>query len=189
MEERLKERFNVYWKELAPREHLLHLYEDDSVLLETLTGFVGGGLRGSDAVVIIATRAHLDALEDRLKVSGVELENARAENRYVPFDAEETLAKFMLGRWPDEALFVEFVGDVMDRVRGDGRRVRAFGEMVAILWAQGNKGATLVLEQLWHRICAKSGLSLLCAYPHLSVLEEEAPGQSDIRALHTQVVD
>jgi hypothetical protein len=77
----------------------------------------------------------------------------------------------------------------MDRARGEGRRVRAYGELVAILWAQGNRGATIVLEQIWNRICATSGISLLCAYPHLSVLGAGSLDQSDIRALHTQVVD
>jgi len=183
------DRFNVFWNELAPREHLLHLYDGDEVLLETLTGFVAGGLRGTDAVVVIATRAHLDGLESRLRAAGIELEAARSENRYVPLDAEEALEEFMLGSWPDESLFVEFVGAVMNRARGDGRRVRAFGEMVAILWACGNKGATVVLEQLWHRFCASSGLSLLCAYPHLDVLGDGSPDQSYIRALHTMIVD
>src|SRR5262245_61363393 len=150
MVERLENgKFNVFWKELAPREHLLHLYEDDQVLLETLVGFVAGGLQGKDAVVIIATRGHLEALEDRLSAAGIELGAARSEDRYIALDAEKALETFMHGQWPDEALFAKFVGAVTSRARGEGRRVRAFGEMVAILWAQGNRSATIVLEELW----------------------------------------
>jgi len=182
-------KFKVLWSELAPREHLLHLYDNEDVLLETLGGFVAGGLRGSDAVVVIATQAHLNALEERLADDGVRLEAARTENRYVSFVAEEALEKFMLGNWPDETLFLEFVGTAISRARGNGRRVRAFGEMVALLWDQGNKGATIVLEQLWHRLCASSGLSLLCAYPQLSVLGDDLPGEKDIRELHTLIVE
>ena len=182
-------KFDVYWNELAPREHLLHLYDSEDLLLETLEGFIAGGLRGSDSVVVIATEEHLSALEDRLGGSGLRLDAARKENRYVPFVAEEALEKFMLGNWPDEALFMEFVGAAIRRAQGNGRGVRAFGQMVALLWAQGNKNATIVLEQLWHRLCATSGLSLLCAYPQLSVLGDGSPSQKDIRALHTLTVE
>jgi len=190
MKERLQgDECSVFWSELAPREHLLHLYDDEPMLLETLTGFIAGGLRGSDGVVVIATQEHLDALEERLADSDIRLEDARNENRYVSFVAEEALEKFMLGNWPEEALFLDFVGAAIRRARGDGRRVRAFGEMVALLWGQGNKNATIVLEQLWHRLCASSGLSLLCAYPQLSVRDEGSPGREDIRALHTFVVE
>src|SRR5207253_4433484 len=44
------------------------------------------------------------------------------------------------------------------------RPVRAFGEMVDVLWKQNLASAALRLEELWVDLIAKHGFSLLCAY-------------------------
>ena len=41
----------VFWAEIAPCEHIAQFYADDGVLLNTLTGFVGGGLKAGETVV------------------------------------------------------------------------------------------------------------------------------------------
>ncbi len=52
------------------------------------------------------------------------------------------------------------------KTRRDGRRVRAFGEMVAVLWDQGQNAATVRLEHLWHKLCPEEkDFSLFCTYP------------------------
>src|ERR1043166_3914127 len=138
----------VFWGEIAPCQHLVQIYEDEDVFLETLQGFVSGGLKAGDSVIFIATVAHLNALEERLKADGLDLEAARSQDQYIPLIAEEALAKFMVGDWPDDQLFLKFVSDLLARARGSERQVRAFGEMVAVLWAQGATGATVRLEHL-----------------------------------------
>jgi len=42
--------------------------------------------------------------------------------------------------------------------------VRAYGEMVDILWQRGDKQAAIRLEQLWNEIGRLQTFSLLCAY-------------------------
>ena len=49
--------------------------------------------------------------------------------------------------------------------KSDVRRVRAFGEMVAVLWARGDQAATVRLEHLWHNLCQRHEFSLFCTYP------------------------
>ena len=80
-------------------------------------------------------------------------------------DAQETLSKFMVKGLPDEELFTQVVTGLLERARNGGRRVRAFGEMVAVLWSQGHNGATVRLEHLWHKFCQTEAFSLFCAYP------------------------
>src|SRR5688572_13032283 len=129
----------VFWGEIAPCEHLVQIYQDDDVFLDSLEGFVAGGLEAGDGVIVIATRAHLSALEDRLTRCGIGLAIARSQDQYIPLDAEETLAKFLVGGWPDEDLFDPLVTQLIARARGSERRVRAFGEMVAVMWAPGSQ--------------------------------------------------
>src|SRR5688572_28605578 len=95
----------IFWGEIAPCEHLVQIYEDDGVFLDSLEGFVSGGIRRGDGVIIIATPAHLKALDHRLRAHGVDLSAAQSADQYIPVDAEETLSKFMVRGWPDGDLF------------------------------------------------------------------------------------
>ena len=123
------------------------------VFLDSLEGFVVGGILAGDGVVVIASPAYLFSLASRLTQCGIDVPNAIQREQYLTLDAEETLAKFMINGWPDNVLFNNFVTDILRRAKAGGRRVRAFGEMVAVLWAQGNSGATVRLEHLWQRLC------------------------------------
>jgi hypothetical protein len=67
--------------------------------------------------------------------------------------------------------------------------VRAFGEMVALLWAQGHCGATVRLEYLWSRFCDQQGFSLLCAYPKSGFTSDAADSIRQICDAHSHVVD
>lgn len=141
---------DVFWGEISPCEHLVQIYLDDSAFLDSLEGFVAGGLLAGDAVILIGTSSHLAALEVRLTRRGMDLAAAKAVDQYLAFDAEGTLSKFMRNGWPDDELFRNVVTGLLHRAKFGGRRVRAFGEMVALLWEQGKNGATVRLEHLWH---------------------------------------
>jgi len=178
----------VFWGELAPCDHLVQIYSDDAAFLDALEGFVAGGLRGGEAVILIVTRPHRLALEARLSAHGLDLPAARSQGRYIPLDAEKTLRKFMVRGWPDEELFEAVVAGLLERAAAGGRRVRAFGEMVALLWANGQTGATVRLEHLWHRICERDGLSLFCAYPRSGFTQDAESSLREICEVHTRVI-
>jgi PAS domain S-box-containing protein len=94
---------------------------------------------------------------------------AIAQGRYLALDAAETLAKFMITGQPDQERFTSVIGEVVERARkaaGHERaRVAAFGEMVALLWAEGKRDAAIRLEQLWNSLAETHAFSLHCAYP------------------------
>ena len=140
----------IFWGEIAPCEHIAQFYEHESVLLDTLAGFVGGGIKQGEGVIVLATAEHLKALDQRLQASGVDLQTAKSQDQYITALAEEALAKFMVNDWPDDQLFFNFVAELIARAQNGGRRVRAFGELVALLWAKHQVAATVRLEFLWH---------------------------------------
>ena len=146
------------------------------------------GAVGVFGAVVIATEAHLRELGQRLEQTGVDLSDLRARDRYLPLLAEETLERFMVRGWPDEDRFAEVVAGILTRARGDGRRVRAFGEMVALLWAQGNIAATVRLEFLWQKLCEAEGFSLFCAYPKAGFTRDLSDSITEICAAHSRVV-
>src|SRR4029077_8889783 len=91
----------VFWGEIAPCEHIAQFYEHDAVFLDTLVRFVDAGLIAGEAVIVIATREHLRALEERLSAIVIGMATNRLTEAYIPVDAHEALGKFMVKRWPD----------------------------------------------------------------------------------------
>ena len=178
----------VFWGEIAPCEHSVQIYDDADVFLDSLEGFAAGGLRVGDGVVLIATSEHLAVLEERLATHGFDLDEARSTDQYIALDAEQTLSQFMVNEWPDERMFERLVTDVLTRAGKGGRRVRAFGEMVAIMWARGHNGATVRLEHLWHGLCQKEAFSLFCAYPRSGFTKDADESIREICATHSRVI-
>lgn len=173
---------------MIPGEHLVQIYEDRENLLDTLERFVLAGLRAGEDVVVIATPEHRALLEARLRDVQVDIDRVSREGRYLALDAARTLASFINRGWPDDLLFGRMVSDIFARVGTGGRRVRAFGEMVVLLWEAGHTGATIRLEHLWHELCHERGLSLLCAYPRSSFENSSELSARQICASHSRVV-
>ena len=95
----------IFWGEVSPCEHLVQFYETDNVFLDTLEGFVSGGLRAGESVIVIATPTHRQILEQRLTSRGVDVDQARSQDQYIALDAEQTLGFFMKSGWPDDERF------------------------------------------------------------------------------------
>jgi hypothetical protein len=89
------------------------------------------------------------------------------EGRLVFLDAETTLARFMVNGSPDPDLFRAVVGKALRGVqeRGGHTGVRAYGEMVGVLWKAGAHSAAIHLEELWNELLKSSDVSLFCGYP------------------------
>ena len=177
-----------FWGEIPPASISCKSTKMMASFSEALEGFVRSGLRVGDCVLVIATAAHLRALEARLTAQGVDVWAARGRDQYIPLDAEDALSQFLVKGWPDAELFEQLVTGLLTRARRNGRRVRAFGEMVALLWGQGHNGATVRLEHLWHRLCQREGFSLFCAYPRIGFTQDAEASIREICALHSKVI-
>jgi signal transduction histidine kinase/ActR/RegA family two-component response regulator len=146
--------------------HRVQFYESDANLIDAAARFVGAGLGAGEGAVVIATDAHRRELDRILTARGLQLRVARAEGRYRTLDARTTLGQLVRDGRPDVALFEKRVGDELAQAAGHGRRaVRVFGEMVALLCADGRPQAAIELEQLWNELARRRPFTLLCAYP------------------------
>lgn len=178
----------VFWGEIAPSDHVVQIYENDQSFLDLLSGFVIGGIRTDEIVIVIATSAHLAALDERLKLNGFDPFYLKLRDKYIPLDASETLSGFMVDGWPDEMLFNHVVSSILLRAKRNGTKVRAFGEMVALLWAQGFNGATVQLEHLWNKFCASESFCLFCAYPRSGFTDDPRTSMQHICGAHSKVI-
>jgi hypothetical protein len=166
--------------------HLVQFYESDAFLAESVRDFVLAGLEAGETGVIIATKPHRMAIDELLQASDLDVQTLRNEGRLVLLDAAETLSRFMVDGEPEAALFSAAVGSVVASAAEAGTGVRAFGEMVALLWAEGNVAGALRLEELWNELAETLSFSLLCAYP-MGGFSDSAPFL-EVCGLHTRVI-
>lgn len=166
----------------------MQFFDADEAFVDTLERFIGGGLAEGESAIVIGTPTHVRLLDARLTASGIDIDAAREQDRYLVLDAEQTLGFFMKKGWPDEELFFALVRDLLRRARGDGRRIRAFGEMVAIMWARGDCAATVRLEHLWQGLCGSEDFRLLCAYPKVGLTQDTTDSMEQICAAHSRVL-
>ena len=151
--------------EAPVHHHLVEFYERDDLLADSVRTHLGPGLRGDETAIVVATEAHRQRFAAALSRSGVDVEAAEAAGRYLALDADETLSQFMVDDDPDPTRFWTVIGGLVDTATGSGRRVRIYGEMVALLWAEGNVAAAIALEDLWNELSGARPFSLLCGYP------------------------
>ena len=155
-------------EEGEPREHVVQLYGRDEELLACHVGrYLAEGLRRDEGLLMIATPGHTQKILRRLEVGDGDPDAATREGRLVLLDAEATLARFMDADGPSWELFQEVVGGAIGELQsriGHGR-IRAFGEMVGLLWTAGQRAAALRLEAHWNCLLETHAISLFCAYP------------------------
>jgi PAS domain S-box-containing protein len=173
--------------------HVVQFYAEDRLLIAELSSSVGTSLINGGAAIVIATEPHRKALARELKLRGLDVSKAFGEGRYISLDAPETLSQFMIDGMPDAARFEKVVGGTISRIseacKGEHPQILAFGEMVAILWADGMHEAAIRLEELWNELAKVHSFSLRCAYPMAGFYKgEHSESFIKICAAHTAVI-
>ncbi len=144
--------------------HIVQFDEDEAALCDEVARFLGEGLAGGERVVAILRRSRHGAVATRLAARGLDVEEAGRRGEALFLDAAETLAEIMSGDAPTRERFERTIGPAIGPGPAGGKPVRAYGEMVDLLWAEGKRTAALHLEQLWNGLCDANGMSLLCTY-------------------------
>jgi signal transduction histidine kinase/ActR/RegA family two-component response regulator len=179
----------VDWTEMGDTDHFVQFYEADGFLLNSLSGFIGKAIQSGAGAVVVATEAHRHGLDELLQANGLDVTGARARGCYVSLDAADTLAKFMVDGAPDSRRFKEVIGGVIAGVTDGRSRTSAFGEMVALLWAEGNFTAAIRLEELWNELQKVHSFSLFCAYPMNELGGERlVEHHSSVCSVHSRVI-
>ena len=184
------------WEKLLerphPRGHFVQLYEADEVALAKNVGlYLWEGIRHGEGVLVIATPEHQELLSGHLDHLGANLSTLHGSQQLVFCDAQDTLNQFMIGGQPDWQHFENVIRAAMRQARpmrgADG--LRAYGEMVGLLWKARQFAAAIRLEQLWNRLLEQSSFSLYCAYAIDVFGKEFEVGNLDgVLCTHTHLV-
>lgn len=144
-------------------DHLVQFYESDEFLTQIVTDYVVPSLGVDEGVIIIATADHQRLFLDSFDAF-FEVKDLLAKGQLVMLDAEEMMGKFILNGALDEELFYMTVGGQIQDMKKKFKNIKAYGEMVNLLWQIGNQHTTFDLEKAWSEVCVKAGITLLCAY-------------------------
>jgi hypothetical protein len=170
--------------------HDVQFYDDDAFLCVGVSQFLAEGVRAGQPIIVIATAAHRKEFAAQLRMRGIDPEELHPTDA-VWLDARETLSAFMEGGHPNRELFEATVGNVFEKALTSRHYavVRAYGEMVDLLWRDGKSDAALELEELWNGLASKYSFSLLCAYAKESFVAHARPdGVERICSCHSRVV-
>ena len=168
--------------------HAVRFYESPEALGRIVATFLGEGFAAGLPAIVIATPSHIAMVERELFARGFDLDRLKSAGDLIIRDAEQALSTFMLDGMPDPRLFKSVMVPLIEqacRERTDCV-IRAYGEMVDVLWKKGLTVAATRLEMLWNELAQTHDFSLLCGYAMGSFYKDAAV--EEICAVHTHVV-
>ena len=150
----------------GPRDHIVQLYQDQQFLNRAVCRFAAGAIANGEGVILVPTAAHWEAFRPRLEAEGVDVKAAQGEGQLTIVDADELLPQFMSDAMPDAPVFLGLAANVIASARGEGRypKVRWWGEMVNVLWEQGNVAASMSLEDQFDRLANHHEIAIFCSF-------------------------
>ena len=171
-------------------EHVVQFYDQDVDLARAVGDYLTSAVGAGDVAIVIATEEHRRSFEAQMAAAGVDTTQARRDGSVLWLDAAETLSQFTDHGRVDAKRFRSTVGERVREAAETGRELKAYGEMVALLWDEGHVLGAIELEKLWNRLAEEFHFSLFCAYHMHSVAgEEHTDALHEVCRLHTAVID
>src|SRR5580692_5010949 len=164
--ERQSEPWDRLLTDAAPCDHVVQLYQDEDFLSRAVCRFAGGALANGEGIILVPTLTHWNAIRPRLEAEGVDVKAARERGQLTVVDADECLPRFMRNSMPDSSIFLGLAADVIGQARAGVRyeKVRWWGEMVNVLWEQGNVAASMNLEDQFDQLAKKHDIAIFCSF-------------------------
>jgi hypothetical protein len=168
--------------------HAVRFYENERSLAQIVAEFLMEGFADSHPGIVVATPSMRAALVLELSARSMDVVELQRSGQFVLLDAEEQLGGFMTGGQPDPTRFNITMCEAIEQVcRGQANcKVRIFGQMVDVLWREGQQDAAIHLEMLWNQLAHRQSFSLLCGYAMGNFYKDS--NFDDICGQHSHVV-
>ena len=152
----------------GPQDHIVQLYQDQQFLNRAVCRFAAGAIANGEGVILVPTAAHWEAFQPRLEAEGVNVKEAQENGQLTVVDADDLLPRFMKNAMPDAPVFLGLAAEVIAKARGGQEvrypKVRWWGEMVNVLWEQGNVAASMSLEDQFDRLAKHHEIAIFCSF-------------------------
>lgn len=151
----------------ADHRHGVQFFRPNETALEERVGtYLAEALDAGGSVVAITSPHYVERFSHRLAAHGIDVNHFSRTRRINVLDAQTTLdAIFATSDVADN--FDRIVGDALQIARGAAptSSVRAYGDMVGLLWQQDRKHDLAKLEGIWNDVLQRERFDLLCGYP------------------------
>jgi hypothetical protein len=146
--------------------HIVQLYQDDDFYAEAISHFAVEGLVRGESIILVATRPHWKNISGRLRGKGVDVDGLFRQGQLTLLDADDTLPKFMAGSMPDGGIFKPLAKRTIHKARAGGKypRVRWWGEMVNVLYVNGNPRGSTRLEEFFDEVAHEENIAIFCSF-------------------------
>ncbi len=150
----------------GPDGHLVQLYQDEGFFGEAVSHFAAQGVAQGDAVILVATQPHWDLLADCLADKGLDVVALRRHGQLLLLDADATLPTFLVDTLPDAPTFKALARATIAQARTGSQsgRVRWWGEMVNVLFVNGNGRGSTRLEELFDEVAHEESIAIFCSF-------------------------
>lgn len=158
------------WKQLladpGPDGHIVQLYDDSDFYGEAISHFAAEGLVRGESIILVATDENWRNISGRLKSKGFDVAELFGAGQLTVLDANETLPKFMRNGSPDGDIFKPLARETIRKAKRGGRfpAVRWWGEMVNVLYVDGNERGSNRLEQFFDEVSHQETIPIFCSF-------------------------
>lgn len=158
------------WRELLadPGEdgHIVQLYQDGDFYGEAISHFAAEGFARDESIILVATPPNWANISGRLTRKGFDIPDLFRRGQLTLLDAEQTLPKFLAGNMPDPKIFKPLAEATIEKAHAGGKfpRVRWWGEMVNVLYVNGNGRGSTRLEELFDEVAHEQSIAIFCSF-------------------------
>lgn len=148
--------------------HVVHFYEPGAAnLVEEASRFLANALNEGEVALVAAQCERLNGIQREIEALGVDCRDAAKRGRVEFLDGHDVLAKIMFAGRPDPEAFDRVIGEKVRELlaRRGTHKLHIYGELVGILWRDGNDAGAVELERLWNRLLDDLPAGLYCGYP------------------------
>ena len=158
------------WRELlanpGPSGHIVQLYQEADFYGEAISHFAAEGFLRGESIIIVATQPNWANISTRLRSKGADPTEYIGRGQLTVLDADATLPRFLTDGMPDAGTFKDLAAATIERARAGGKfpRVRWWGEMVNVLYVNGNQRASTRLEELFDEVAHEQSIAIFCSF-------------------------
>lgn len=179
---------DIFWGDIARRDHVVQLYQNDEILLDTLTGFVQNAIDSNENAMVIATDSHLNALESRIERYGFHIDKLIFDGQFIPLDVEEVIAEFMIDGKAEESHIAETMSGLFTKGVNNNRGFRLCGEIAHTLLAQGHREIATEVERIADSLNHVNPTCVFCIYSKNLVGDDPITYDKVICAQHSKMI-
>ena len=148
----------------ATDNHIVQVCQNEIVQTEVVAQYIKEGLLKNEAVVVIATPTLRKAVIAEMYALGLDIETFKSEGQIKFFDAEFALLSLLMDGDLDNPSFHKIIDLPIQALKLKYGKVRVMGEMVDVLWKQGDYATAVELENQCNEISLQQGFTILCTY-------------------------